>query len=181
MIKTTKLPPNLRPLVNWSVMAASIVFCCWLSLARLPGMELLGLGPNWLLIWVVSWSVKRSVWQSALAGLVLGLIQDGMTNVAPSSIISLIVVGVLTSRIQKQKYIQEDFISIALIVFAMALVGETVMAIQYILIGIGNTGEIWLDHQRFALASAILSSLWAPVVYYPLSIWWYRIDDLEQK
>ena len=144
-------------------------------------MELLGLGPNWLLIWVVSWSVKRSIWQGAMAGLVLGLVQDGMTSVAPSSILSLVIVGVMTSRIQKQKYIQEDFISIALIVFAMALVGETITAIQYIVSGIGDIGEIWLDHQRFALASAILSSLWAPVVYYPLSVWWYKIDDLEQK
>ena len=181
MIKTTNLPPNVRPLVNWSVMAASIVLCCWLSLARLPGMELLGLGPNWLLIWVVSWSVKRSIWQGAMAGLVLGLVQDGMTSVAPSSILSLVIVGVMTSRIQKQKYIQEDFISIALIVFAMALVGETITAVQYIVSGIGDIGEIWLDHQRFVLASAILSSLWAPVVYYPLSVWWYKIDDLEQK
>jgi hypothetical protein len=39
-------------------------------------------------------------------------------------------------------------------------------------------GEIWLQHQRIALSSAIISSLWAPVLYYPLNRWW---AFLEQK
>ena len=168
---------NLRQVVHWSVMAASVIICCLLSLTRLPGMELIGIGPNWLLIWVVAWSVTRNPWQGALAGFALGLVQDGMTAATPSHTISLLVVGILTARIQKRKYIQEDFISIALIVFGMALVAETVMAIQYVLEGIRDLGKVWMDHQRFALASAILSSLWAPVVYYPLSLWWRQWSE----
>ena len=80
-------------------------------------MELLGVGPHWLLIWVVAWSVKRTMWQGALAGLVLGLLQDAMTAPHPTHTLSLIVVGVLTARLQKQRYLQEDIISVALIVF----------------------------------------------------------------
>jgi rod shape-determining protein MreD len=86
----------------------------------------------------------------------------------------------LTGRIQKERYIQEDFISVALIVFGMAVVGETVTAIQYSLLGDRNLAEIWTDHQRIALSSAILSSLWAPVVYYPLNRWWERMKLVEQ-
>jgi rod shape-determining protein MreD len=86
----------------------------------------------------------------------------------------------LTGRIQKERYIQEDFISVALIVFGMAVVGETVTAIQYSLLGDRTLAEIWTDHQRIALSSAILSSLWAPVVYYPLNRWWEQMKLVEQ-
>lgn len=146
---------------------------------RLPGMDLLGLGPNWLLIWVVAWSVKRTPLQGAIAGLALGLIQDGMTNPYPSHAIALACVGTISARIKKQRYIQEDFISVALIVFGMAVVAETVMAIQFGILRDRQLAEIWTDYQRIALASAILSSLWAPVVYYPLNLWWKRINLQE--
>ncbi|XPM61718.1 MAG: rod shape-determining protein MreD [Leptolyngbya sp. IPPAS B-1204] len=96
------------------------------------------------------------------------------------------VVGALTARLQKQRYIQEDFISIALIVFGMAVLAETITAIQFSLqtIGIASAnqqlGNIWLYHQRIALTSAILSSLWAPAVYYPLNRWWEHMAEFEQ-
>lgn len=172
---------------------------------RLPGAELLGVHPNWLLMWVVVWSVKRSPWEGAIAGITLGLIYDGLTsldNVAvldgvapltsggvtlleapltyPSHILSLVIVGVLTAKIQKQRYIQEDFISIALIVFGMSVLAETITAIQYSLQGIRNIALIWTEHQRIALSSAILSSLWAPVLYYPLNRWWQYMRRLDQ-
>ncbi|NJK53847.1 MAG: rod shape-determining protein MreD, partial [Leptolyngbyaceae cyanobacterium SU_3_3] len=53
--------PIARPLVNWGVTVVSVWVCLILLPSRLPGMELAGIGPNWLLVWVVAWSVKRSV------------------------------------------------------------------------------------------------------------------------
>jgi hypothetical protein len=41
-------------------------------------------------------------------------------------------------------------------------------------------GEIWSNHQRIALSSAILSSLWAPAVYYPLNRWWEMVETVVQ-
>lgn len=166
------LASNQRQIVNALVIVGSVLLCLLLSLTRLPGMELLGIGPNWLLIWVVAWSLKRTIFQGIVAGFALGLIQDGMTSPYPSHIIALVLAGFLTAKIQKQRYIQEDFISIALIVFGMAFLVETVTAIQYSLEGIRHLEDIWTEYQRIALASAILSSLWAPVVYYPLNRWW---------
>ena len=87
--------------VNTGVTVASVLVCLMLLPSRIPGMELLGVGPHWLLIWVVAWSVKRTMWQGALAGLVLGLLQDAMTAPHPTHTLSLIVVGVLTARLQK--------------------------------------------------------------------------------
>lgn len=183
---TDSHPYTLRVL-NWTVTIGSVLVCLLLLPTRLPGMELLSVAPNWLLIWVVAWSVKRTAWQGALAGLVLGLIQDGMTSPNPTHAVSLAIVGILTARIQKQRYIREDFISVALIVFGMAVLAETIIAIQFSWQTFvsdaaqvhRNLGEIWVYHQQVALSSAILSSLWAPALYYPLNRWWERIGDIE--
>jgi rod shape-determining protein MreD len=172
--------PISRPLVNWGVTVISVLLCLLVLPMRLPGMELAGIGPNWLLIWVVAWSVKRTMFQGALAGLILGLLQDGMTSPSPTHALSLTLIGVLTARLQKQRYIEEDFISVALIVFGMAVLAETVTAIQFSLQGGRSLIEIWTYHQFVALSSAILSSLWAPVVYFPLNRWWERMGLIEQ-
>jgi rod shape-determining protein MreD len=119
------------------------------------------------------------MFQGALAGLVLGLIQDGMTSPSPTHIFSLMLVGVLTARLRKEQYLQEDFISVALIAFGMAVLGETVMAIQYSFLGDRSLVEIWTYHQLIALSSAVLSSLWAPVLYFPLNRWWEYMSELE--
>ena len=183
-----KSPAYNRSLLNWAVTVFSVFLCLLALPLRFPGMELAGIGPNWLLIWVVAWSVKRSVFQGAIAGLILGLLQDGMTAPHPTHVLSLVLVGVLTARLQKQRYIEEDFISVALIVFGMAVLAETVVALQFSLQKLDGSsvqavrtlGEIWTYHQRTALSSAILSSLWAPVIYFPLNRWWERMGLLEQ-
>lgn len=181
--------PYRRQLVNWAVTVGSTFLCLLVLPMRLPGMELLGVAPNWLLIWVVVWSVKRTVIQGAITGLALGLLQDGMTSPQPTHVLSLVVVGILTARLQKQRYIQEDFISIALIVFGMAVLAETITALQFSFLlrsegsvevrAARNLAEIWTYHPQVALCSAILSSLWAPVVYYPLNRWWERGKNEE--
>lgn len=174
--------PRVHQFLDCLVTSGSVLLCLLMLPTRLPGMELLGIGPNWLLIWVVAWSVKRSVFEGAAAGIVLGLLQDALTAPNPTHALSLGIVGMLTSLIQKQRFIQEDFISIALIVFGMAVIADTIFAVQLSLMG-GSCGEecirkvedIWTYYQRVALASAILSSLWAPVVYYPLNRWWQQM------
>lgn len=172
---------KVKPLLlNCAVTVASVLICLLIMPTRLPGMELAGIGPNWLLIWVVAWSVKRTVFQSGVAGLTLGLIQDGMTAHQPSHVLSLVLIAVMTARIRKERFIQEDFISIALITFGMAVIAETVTAIQYSFLGDRSLVEIWTYHQLIALSSAILSSLWAPVIYFPLNLWWQHMSLLEQ-
>lgn len=183
MINLTRWNPYALQALSWGVTVGSVLLCLLVLPTRFPGMELLDIGPNWLLIWVVAWSVKRSMLEGVIAGLVLGFIQDGMTSPSPTHALSLVIVGALTARLQKQRYIQEDFISIALIVFGMAVLAETIIAIQFSL-QVFNTagrelGNIWLYHQRIALSSAILSSLWAPVVYYPLNRWWEYMAEIE--
>jgi rod shape-determining protein MreD len=168
-------------LLNACVTVGSVVICLLMLPTRLPGTQLLGVTPNWLLIWVVAWSVERSAFEGAVAGVVLGLLQDGLTAHHPTHALSLMVVGILTARLQKQRYIQEDLVSVALIVFGMAVVAETVMALQVTFNHLflpnspyGSLGQIWFYHQKVALSSAILSSMWAPALYYPLKRWWEK-------
>lgn len=172
--------PRTRQIVDGTVIFASVMLCLILAPTRLPGMELLGIGPNWLLIWVVVWSVKRNPWQGALAGVILGLLQDAMTSPDPTHVLGLGVVGFLTGLIQKQRFIQEDFISIALIVFAMTMLADTIFATQLMLSGDRSVTDIWIYYRKVVLASAILSSLWAPVIYFPLNQWWQKLKHAEQ-
>lgn len=173
--------PRLRQFLDWSVTIGSVLICLLMLPSRLPGMELLGIGPNWLLIWVVAWSVKRPALQGAFAGIILGLLQDSMTSPEPTHALSLGIVGLITGLFQKQRFIQEDFISIALIVFGMSVLSETIFALQIMWMGDRNVENIWTYYQKVVLASAILSSLWAPVVYYPLNRWWQKVKLTEQS
>jgi rod shape-determining protein MreD len=163
------------------VIFLTVMLCLLMLPTRLPGMELLGIGPNWLLIWVVAWSVNRSVFSGLLSGIILGLLQDAMTSPDPTHALSLGIVGMLTALMQKQRFIQEDFISIALIVFAMAVVADTIFAFQLSWVGNRHAASIWTYYQRATLASAILSSLWAPVVYYPLNRWWQQMKLIRNS
>jgi rod shape-determining protein MreD len=136
-------------------------------------MELLGIGPNWFLIWVVTWSLKHKVLSSAIAGLILGLLQDSLSSAYPSHVVVLVLVGFITARLQR--HIKEDLITVVLLVFVLTLVAEAAIALQYALLEIRPLEEIWLDYQRIALSCAVLTSLWTPAFYYPLHSWWEKL------
>ncbi|WP_445246569.1 rod shape-determining protein MreD [Microcoleus sp. OTE_8_concoct_300] len=183
----SRMSSRSRQFLNFGVTFVSVMLCILILPTRLPGMELLGIGPNWLLIWLVAWSIKRkrTVWGAASMGLVLGFLQDAMTAPDPTHAVSLVVVGVLTVVLQKTwsipaDIVERDPIPIALIVFGMAVVAETVMGLQFFAMGDRALLEIWTYHQRVALCSAILSSLWAPVIYFPLNRLWEMTRNLEK-
>lgn len=177
-----------RQFLNFTVTCTSVILCILILPTRMPGMELLGISPNWLLIWVVAWSIKRkrTVLGAASMGLVLGFLQDAMTAPDPTHAVSLVVVAVLTVVLLKTwsipaDLVERDPIPIALIVFGMAVLAETVMGLQFLAMGDRALVEIWSDHQRVALCSAILSSLWAPVIYFPLNHLWEMTRNLEKS
>jgi len=171
---------TVRLLADWAVIITSVLLCLLMSPLRLPGLQLARVSPDWLLIWVVVWSVKRRAAQGAIAGLVLGWLQDSLTAPYPTHTIGLVLVGIFTARFQKQRYIKEDFVSISLITFGMVLLAEIVVAIQFLFQANRPPGEVWIYYQQIALSSSILSSLWAPVLYYPLNQWWERIEAFDR-
>jgi rod shape-determining protein MreD len=174
--------PLSKKILNWTVTVVSLVICILAMYTRVTGMTLMGISPNWLLIWLVTWSVKRPVFLAMMAGIGLGFVQDSMTfadiKLVPTHALGLAIAGGLTSLLQKQRYMQEDFISIALIVFGMAVIVETMHALQLTAMGAAIV-NVWALQQRIALSSAILSSLWSPVIYFPLSRWWRSFETVE--
>ncbi|WP_404790287.1 rod shape-determining protein MreD [Altericista sp. CCNU0014] len=161
---------------NAFAIVGSILFCAILQPHRIPGMVLLDTSPNWFLIWVVAWSAKRLPWQGLTAGIALGFIQDALTAAQPTHALSLGIAGFLTSSLDKQRLIAEDFISTLLLVFIMALLVETIFAGQLAIGGDWELADIWVNLQRAALSSAIISSLWTPLLYVPLNYWWDRFN-----
>jgi hypothetical protein len=59
----------------------------------------------------------------------------------------------------------------------MAVLAETVTAAQYTFFNFSRLVSIWTQHQQIAIVSALLSSLWAPVVYYPLNYCWEHLEQ----
>ncbi|MGF1587872.1 MAG: rod shape-determining protein MreD [Pleurocapsa sp.] len=162
---------DILKVFNILFILASVVVCSILMLVNIPGMELLETNPNWLLIWVVAWSIKRTVWQGAIAGLIIGWIYDGITVSSPSHALSFVLVGILTSSLQKHKYIGEDFISVAFIVFFMTVFAEAIFAFQYAMHYLINISEVVQKYQKIVFISAIITSIWSPAFYYPFNLW----------
>jgi rod shape-determining protein MreD len=181
---------------NLIITLVSLLVCMWLSLVRIPGVELFEITPNWVLIWLVSWSIKRSLLEAVVGGLCCGLMLDGLTVSEPSHIFPFVIVAVLTVFIYKRiiKKIQEDFISVALIVFGMAILVEFIRSLQLINFQfsdfsqfvanfqqfVADFQQFWQHQQRAALSTAILSSLWLGVIYLPLNRWWAFIKPSNQ-
>lgn len=162
ILKTRIIQPIL-------VIFVSIIISCLLLMWRIPGMELVGVTPNWLLIWLVVWSVKRNLWQSMIAAVSLGLIWDGISGDFPTHVLGLTVIALLTSNVYQGEYIKEDVISIVVIVFGMAIISDTITALQYSFQTSIPLIDIWLKYQQNSLASAIITSLWTPLLYYPFN------------
>ena len=168
-------------LINLLFVTVSILVCTILMLVDIPGMELLEINPNWLLIWVVSWSLKRTIWHGAIAGTIMGCIYDGITLSNPSHVLSFVLVGIITSSLKTQKYLGEDFISVAFVVFFMTVFSEAIYVWQYsreYFLGIGGTIQ---KYQQLVIVSAIITSLWSPTLYYPMNRWQKRIKLLRKK
>lgn len=172
---------DILKVVNVLFITASIAVCIILMLVNIPGMELLEVNPNWLLIWVVAWSLNRSPWQGAIAGLIIGCLYDGITLGNPSHILSFMVVGVVTSSLKTQKYLGEDFISVAFVVFFMTFLSEAIFAIQYGRLQSMARTDLLQKYQQVAIISAIITSLWSPAFYYPINLWQKKMGLWRKK
>ena len=159
----------------------SVAACLILMLLPIPGTELLNTNPNWLFIWLVSWSLKRTVWQGAIAGVAIGWIYDGIASTSPSYVFAFVLVGVLTSALNTQRYLDEDFISVAFIVFFMTLIAKTVFALQYLQIYFLSISDVWYKYRQITIVSAIITSLWSPVFYYPFNLIQRKVEQLSKR
>ena len=181
MLPRNKTFLDILKIFNLAFVFLSLILCTVLMLFKIPGVELLGTSPNWLLIWLVGWSLKRSIWQGAIAGLLIGWIYDGITLATPSHALAFVFVGVCTAKLQKQKYTGEDFISVAFIVFFMTIFSETIFAYQYLRMHWLSISEVLPKYQQTTIISAIITSLWSPIFYYPFNLWQQKMKQWQRR
>ena len=172
---------DILKVLNLVFIVVSVAICSILMFFRIPGMELLETNPNWLLIWLVSWTLGKTAGQGAIAGLIMGWIYDGITGIAPSHALPFVAVAVCTSKLQKQRYLGEDFISVAFIVFFMTLVCEAIFGFLYLRTYFFSLSLVWTKYQQVAIVSAIITSLWSPIFYYPFNLWQRRFKQSEKR
>jgi rod shape-determining protein MreD len=187
------LPPLVRNGLHLSIVLSSVSLCLLLLSTRFPGMEILGVGPSWLVMWTIAWSVHRSLWHATAAGIVLGLIQDGMTFPAtatlgtiPTHVLSLTVVAVMAFWLHKYRYLDDTILSVSIATFMLTIVSEVVTGLQYLLqsamsqsieASIESLNYMWIDRPPVIAIAAILSGLWMPILYYPLNLWLQKFSD----
>ena len=183
-MKIDRLPPLVQTGFYLLTIVGSAGLCLLLLPTRLPGMEILGVGPSWLVMWTIAWSFHRSVWHAATAGIVLGLIQDGMTftstdilGAIPTHVLSLTTVGVLAFSLQKRRYLDDTVLSASIAAFGLTIVSEVTTGLQYLLemaverspaASLDSLNYLWTNQFPQILVAAVLSGLWMPILYYPL-------------
>lgn len=187
-----KLSPSIRNLLNLAVIVTSACLCIVLLPTRWIGMEIFGVGPSWLVMWTIAWSIRRSFWQATTAGVILGLIQDGMTlsqspplgTTATTHVLSLTAVGVLTVWLRKHRYINDGLFPVTVTAFMLTLLSEIILGLQHLLqiatvqipdFGSLTMNQMWNHQSPAMLTTALLSSLWMPILYQPLNLWWQKI------
>jgi rod shape-determining protein MreD len=172
--------------IEIAAIGISAVICVLLLPTRFPGMEVLGIGPSWLVMWLVVWTLNRSFWSAVIAAAILGGIQDGMTivdvgvgGVTLSHIVSLVGVAATIKFLQKRQFVKNNLGGAIVLVVTMTIWSEVISGIQHLLdfahlqfpLGAGlDLGTIWQIQSRTVLIAAILGSIWMPVLYYPLKL-----------
>jgi rod shape-determining protein MreD len=168
--------PSKPQWVFWVGTFGSALLCSMFQWGSLPGWELVGVNADWSLIWVVVWSLKRPILQATAAGLLMGLVQDGMvatlqSGAFPTHSLGLALVGFLTSLLYQQRLLREDVFILVLLTFTMTVLNETTIALQQTVLSPKDLVQVWNHHQDVALAAALVSALWAPLLYWASQRW----------
>ncbi len=186
------VPPLARTGLNLLAIAGSLGLCSILLPTRWPGMEILAIGPSWLVMWTICWSMHHSFWAAVAAGMALGLLQDAMTFPAavalgtiPTHVLSLTIVAVATVWLHKRRYLTTDAIlPVAAMTVILTLGAELVLGAQELLqrmlgqsllLSNESVSYAWQHQLPTIFIAALLSGLWMPILYYPLHLWWQKL------
>jgi len=112
-------------------------------------------------------SVKRTVVQGVIAGLALGLLQDGMTSPHPTHALSLAFSGNFDCSIAEAA-LHPGRLFTSLNCLGMAVLAETVTALQFSFLwrspggaearAVQNLAEIWTYHQQTSVLLSLVAS-----------------------
>lgn len=172
-------PSVLNPWVGRLTLCGSGVILLCAHWLQLPGLSLAGVSVDWALIWVLCFSLERPWPQALIAGVIMGLVLDGMIAPFPTHTLGLALAGVLTTILRKYRFLQSETLVVALLAFGLSVLYETTLALQWMTLGTVGTDLLWTHHQRVSLASGLVTSLWAPLVWWGLTRTWAWANELR--
>lgn len=201
----------------WGFTLATTLGCLFLLWIPLPGLNLLGYQPNWMIVWLLFWCLGRPAWMGAIAGAVIGLLIDSVANPEPSHLPSSAIVGLLVGLWSRRQTVPPRTITLLLWIFLLVLLADGIVVLQQMLSN-GELGwPIWgsepvppgraiiyslnqdptprqgidpylVGHPRLSwpemlhrylqigLSQAIVTSLSAPLLLWPLQYLWQQVS-----
>jgi rod shape-determining protein MreD len=157
---------------NSIVIVGSVVLCTILGLTRLPGMELMGIGPNWFVIWLSIWCLDRTLIQAILAGFCLGWIQDSLSAPWPSHTIGMVIVSMGFHFCFTHRFWKSDVLFLPLLVMGGVVINDGILSILFSLQDGQPILQVWQQRPQLFWISPLLSAIWTPAFFWPLRQWW---------
>lgn len=126
----------------WGFTVVTAIACLFLLWVPLPGLQLLGYRPNWMIVWLVFWCTGRPAWMGAIAGANIGLLLDSVTTATPSHLLSCAVVGAVVGYWSRRRQAPPRTITLLLWLVALVLLAEGIYAFQHL---VANQPHGWPD------------------------------------
>jgi len=126
-------------------------------------LSLFGIHPSWPILWLLPWSIESGAFAAIFAGLLLGLIVDGITIGLGSQIPVLMLLGFWWSRLGRKGSLTKNSLSFGL----LAWIGSFCFGLSIWL----QTIVFETSHQSFytwgfktLIAQSLLTAAFAPLI-----------------
>lgn len=120
------------PRSPWLATGLSALGLVLLMLVRLPGLELAGISPHWVLLWLITWVPGHAVWQGIVAGVTLGFLLDAISMPYPTQALGLAIVGGLIAYGYRRRWFSLEPLALMALCFGLAILLEAVTALQFL-------------------------------------------------
>ncbi|AZB71635.2 rod shape-determining protein MreD [Synechococcus elongatus] len=117
----------------WLATGLSALGLTLLMLVRLPGLELAGIAPHWVLLWLITWAPGHAVWQGIVAGVTLGLLLDALSTPYPTHALGLAIAGWLITAGYRRRWFSLEPIALVSLCFGLAILIEATTALQFLI------------------------------------------------
>ncbi len=141
------------------LLVAALVQAAWLARVQVSGAAL-----DPLLPFVVGMGILRGAESGAVAGVAAGLLQDLLSGGGPLGVhgLSKLVVGFASGLFERSIYIENPLLP-AIATFAGTLLGEVLLVIVSLIVGLGTPP--WPAVLAKMIVQALLNSAIAPLLF----------------
>lgn len=117
----------------WLATGLSALGLTLLMLFRLPGLELAGVAPHWVLLWLITWAPGHAVWQGIIAVITLGFLLDALSTPYPTHALGLAIAGWILTAGYRRRWFSLEPIALISLCFGLAILLEATTALQFLI------------------------------------------------